>query len=93
MFRQKEYKPVGPKPDPLDIDPKFACGDFQSIYGSVKTFSELKNQLWSGVHYSIFFYFHIFQSQGELKIFFIFRKILSLRSKISFCKLFLIVLK
>ena len=52
MFRQKEYSPVGPKADPLDKDPRFAETDFDTIYGSCKSFFELKNRLWTGVHES-----------------------------------------
>lgn len=49
-FRQKEYQPIGPKPDPIDSDEMFASRDFDQIYNDVHNLLELKNKLWEGIN-------------------------------------------
>ena len=50
MFRQKEYIPIGPKPDPIDNDKRFISKDFDKVYQTISDFQTLKNELWSGIN-------------------------------------------
>jgi hypothetical protein len=50
MFRQKEYTPIGPKPDPIDQDQRFISKDFDQIYQDISNLQSLKNELWSGIN-------------------------------------------
>ena len=54
MFRQKEYSPIGPKPDPIDTDTRFISKNFDDVYENIKDFQSLKNELWTGINYSKF---------------------------------------
>lgn len=50
VFREKEYTPIGPKPDPVDSHPRFASKDFDAVYAKVANLQALKNELWTGIN-------------------------------------------
>lgn len=54
MFRQKQYKPIGPKEDPLDNDHRFIGKDFDDVYNDVQNLNELQSELWGGIHKGFF---------------------------------------